>query len=62
MPGEVLLAEGQAGPVGQSEEHWTPRGEKTRPGKKGPGFEAQRGGRLMFMSLIAGMVTVGGRP
>ena len=30
------------GPVAQSVERWTPRGESTRPGKKGPGFEARR--------------------
>ena len=29
-------------PVAQSVERWTPRGERTRPGKKGPGFEARR--------------------
>ena len=29
-----------AGPVAQSVERWTPCGESTRPGQKGPGFEA----------------------
>ena len=47
-----------AGPVAQSVDRWTPRGERTRPGKKG----SKRDGRLMFMSLLAGMVTVGGMP
>ena len=33
----------RAGPVAQSVERWTPRGESTpRPGEKGPGFEARR--------------------
>ena len=49
-----------AGPVAQSVERWTPRSERTRPSKKCPGFEAD--GRFMFMGLLAGMVTVGGRP
>ena len=31
-----------AGPVAQSVERWTPRGERTRPGKKGPVFEARQ--------------------
>ena len=31
-----------AGPVAQSVERWAPRSERTRPGKKGPGFEARR--------------------
>ena len=31
-----------AGPVAQSVEHQTPRGERTRPGKRGTGFEARR--------------------
>ena len=30
------------GPVAQSVERWTPRDEKTHPGKQGPGFEARR--------------------
>ena len=31
-----------AGPVAQLVERWTLRGERTRPGKKVPGFEARR--------------------
>ena len=31
-----------AGPVAQLVERWTPCGESTRPGQKGPGFEARR--------------------
>ena len=31
-----------AGSVAQSVERWTPRGERTRTGKKGLGFEARR--------------------
>ena len=30
------------GPVAQSVVRWTPRGERTLPGKKGPGFEARQ--------------------
>ena len=32
----------RAGPLAQSVERWTPCGESTRPGLKGPGFEARR--------------------
>ena len=46
-----------AGPVAQSVEHWTLRGERTRPGKKCPGFEARRA--LDVYDLLAGMVPVG---
>ena len=49
-----------AGPVAQSAERWTPRGESTRPGYNSPG--SKRDGRLTFMSLLTGMVAVGGRP
>ena len=49
-----------AGPVAQSAERWTPRGESTRPGYSSPG--SKRDGRLTFMSLLTGMVAVGGRP
>ena len=49
-----------AGPVPQSAERWTPRGESTRPGYNSPG--SKRDGRLTFMSLLTGMVAVGGRP
>ena len=42
-------------------ERWTPRGESTRPGWNGPGL-LRRDGRLMLMSLLAGVVTVGGMP
>ena len=31
-----------AGPEAQSVERWTPRGERTRPGKKGLRFEPRR--------------------
>ena len=48
------------GPVAQSVERWTPSGEITRPGYKAPGFEARQA--FDVMSLLAGMVTVGGRP
>ena len=47
-----------AGPVAQSAERWTPRGESTRPGYNSPG--SKRDGRLTFMSLLTGMVAVGG--
>ena len=46
----LIFGEGQvkvrprssAGPVAQSVERWTPRGERTRPGKRGPGLQARR--------------------
>ena len=49
-----------ADPVAQSAERWTPRGESTRPGYNSPGSKCD--GRLTFMSLLTGMVAVGGRP
>ena len=49
-----------AGHVAQLAERWTPRGESTRPGYNSPG--SKRDGRLTFMSLLTGMVAVGGRP
>ena len=50
----------KAGPVAQLAERWTPRGESTRPGYDSPG--SKRDGRLTIMSLLTGMVAVGGRP
>ena len=47
-------------PVAQSVERRTPRGESMRPSYKSPGFEARRA--LDVYGLLAGMVTVGGRP
>ena len=47
-------------PVAQLVERWTPPCESTDPGYKSPG--SRRDGRLIFMSLLAGMVAVGGRP
>ena len=49
-----------AGPVAQSVEHRTPCGGSTRPGWKVRG--SQRDGHSMFMSLLAGVIAVGGRP
>ena len=47
MPITVLISSKnnnnlKAGPIAPSVERWTPRGESTRPGKRGPGFEARR--------------------
>ena len=48
-------------PVAQLVERWTPCGESTRRGyKKSAG--SRRDGRLIFMSLLTGIVAVGGRP
>ena len=48
------------GPVAQSAERCTPRGESTRPGYNSSG--SKRDGRFTFMSLLTGMIAVGGRP
>ena len=45
-------------PVAQLVERWTPCGESTRPGYE----SSRRDGRLIFMSLLTGMVAAGGRP
>ena len=47
-------------PVAQLVERWTPCGESTRPGYKSSGSRCD--GRLIFMSILTGLVGVGGRP
>ena len=57
-PADLMPVWFDTSPVAQSVERLTPRDERTRPGKKGPGFEARR--TLDVYEPPGG--TVGGRP